>query len=177
MLDTNFGKDINNYLYKDSYYIVNNKGICCLTDNFREELNSNKWGDKPLPNIPKEATSLSHLFSDINNVKILNLINFNMSNIIDMSYMFSNCKSLIFVKLPDVKPTKIFSAHSMFSGCESLNSFILDDLLVTNFKDIYDKIKNCPEIWYFESVFKIFITNKYIIYLIKIVILLIILFK
>lgn len=121
MLNTTFGDD-KNYIYKDDYYIVDEYGFCTLTENFFNILYYDKWGEKPFPNIPKEATNLYNLFSGLDFLSYADLSAFDTSNVIGISNLFEDCYSLITVNISNFDFTKIKSMSFAFANCISLES-------------------------------------------------------
>lgn len=69
------------------------------------------------------VTDMSHMFSGCTNIKVLNLLSFNLANAINLSYMFNGCQSLSSIEFNEhfnfVRATCI---SFMFLGCKELES-------------------------------------------------------
>ena len=137
-------KEVNKQIYfLDNYYNDDNEGVNYNHDHLKElnedntELYINgskrKYEKYFIPEKEGEykielkfevnLKDCSYMFSGCENIKYINLSNFNTSNANNMSYMFNNCASLnSLTGISKWNTTNVKDMNSMFKECYSLNS-------------------------------------------------------
>ena len=79
-----------------------------------------------------------NMFKDLNNIKEIDLSNFDSSLVNDTSYMFSGCQSLTSINLDNFTTSSVNNMNGMFLNCISLltiNLTSFDTSLVTNMQE------------------------------------------
>ena len=66
------------------------------------------------------TASMKSMFASKTNLKIINLLNANTSNVPSMETMFTNCSSLEKIDLSNLGGNSLSKTNSMFSGCTNL---------------------------------------------------------
>ena len=94
-------------------------------------------------NWEKNITNFYRMFSDISNLKEIDLSGFNTSLVENMAYMFENCKSLIFANLSNVNINSVSNMQYMFSNCISLNSIDLTNVDIARISNKKNIFYNC----------------------------------
>lgn len=89
-----FYKVVSKIIYIDDYYVVNEEGLCCLTNKFLLDLNEGKWNNKSIPNPPKEALKLDYLFCKLKCISYLDLSKWDIT--LDTSKIFKKFYSVEF---------------------------------------------------------------------------------
>ncbi|ONI47508.1 hypothetical protein AN644_05000 [Candidatus Epulonipiscium fishelsonii] len=103
-----------------------------LSNNFREELNSN-WHPYlvlPQPLIRhdgKLVQSMKELFYNCNELHALDLSNFDTTQVTDMSQMFAKCNSLQKLDLSHFDTSKVTDMSGMFEQCKALHQLNLSN--------------------------------------------------
>lgn len=95
-------------------------------------------------NITNITTSLKQMFYNCQKVEILDLSNFDTSNVIDMGNMFCDCKALINIIFGDFDTSKVTNMQGMFSGCGKLVSIPLLD--GSSAQEIYNFCYSTPKL-------------------------------
>lgn len=91
--------------------------------------------------IIKMSKSASQLFRMFTQVKEIDLLALDTSNVTDMGYMFSGCKSLEKIDVSKLETSNVTSMMRMFYGCSSLKS-----LDVSNFHS--ERVTNMFQMFY-----------------------------
>ena len=81
-------------------------------------------------------TNCFKLFYECNYISIIDLSNFDTSNVTNMGYMFYNCESLTSLNLFNINTTQVKNMAYMFSGCTLLNSIDLSFFNTSNVEDM-----------------------------------------
>ena len=85
-------------------------------------------------------------FSNLLNVKEMDLSNLDTSNVTSMSRMFSNCESLTELDLSSFDTGNVTSMSSMFSNCESLTELDLSSFDTGNVTDMCYMFFDCKSL-------------------------------
>ena len=118
------------------------------------QLNSKKITVSTEPDIEKEVyienfdeiTSCYSMFYNCQSLTLLDLSNFDTSNIIDMGWMFQSCKNLASLNLSSFNTSKVTSMSSMFRGCQKLASLDLSNFDTSNVTDMSWMFNVCNSI-------------------------------
>ena len=86
--------------------------------------------------------NMSKMFNNCEKVKILNLTNFETSNVVDMSSMFSGCSQLAMLDVSNFNTGEVTNMASMFKNCELLKDINVANFNTENVIDISSMIEN-----------------------------------
>ena len=96
-----------------------------------------------------EINTCAYMFSDLNNIKEIDLSNFNTSLVINMSSMFMNCNQLEKINLWNINTTLVQDMGSLFEKCTNLKSIDLsyfDTSSVTNMNKLFSRCESIKSI-------------------------------
>jgi surface protein len=94
--------------------------------------------------VTSEHTDLNCMFSDCENLRIINNISeWDTSNVTDMSFMFNGCTSLESLDLSSFNTSNVESISDMFSNCENLKELNLSNFEVKEDCDTGWILNNC----------------------------------
>ena len=82
------------------------------------------------------------LFCNTEDIILINLRDYDTSNIIDMSVMFSNCP-IHHIKLNNFNTNNVISMHGMFCGCSKLEKLDLSSFDTHNVTNISSMFLGC----------------------------------
>jgi surface protein len=85
----------------------------------------------------------SNMFSDLNNIVIIDTYNFYSSNVKDMSSMFYGCSSLKTLDLQTFNTSSVTSMSRMLEGCSSLTSIDMRTFDTLSVTDMSYMFSNC----------------------------------
>ena len=91
------------------------------------------------------VTNMSYMFIDFPYLTSLDLTNFNTSNVTNISSLFFNCRSLTSLDLSSFNTSNVTTIGGMFSGCSSLTSLDLssfDASKVTNMNNMFNECRS-----------------------------------
>ena len=88
-------------------------------------------------------TNCISMFKDCKDIESINLLEYDMSSIINISSMFEGCKSLKSIDLSFLKNAKVENMSNMFSGCSELKSLDWSHLDLSSIVDINNIFKDC----------------------------------
>ena len=83
-----------------------------------------------------EVTSMNNMFSRCTSLTSINFKNFNTSSVIDMGFIFDTCTSLTSVDLSSFKTSKVTDMQAMFDDCWSLISLDLSNFDTSQVTDM-----------------------------------------
>ena len=156
VIDTSISSDIIYTNYKENisevdvngnksnisdYYNLLNKGINEITIKFNKSLETCEKMFYYLDNIviidflnfdSSNVKSMSWMFYKCSSIKSLNLRKFNTSSVTDMTRMFSRCSSLLSLDLRSFNTSSVRSMSWMFSECSSLKSLNIEQFDVSS---------------------------------------------
>ena len=95
---------------------------------------------------PKGNTSCYKMFSDCKKVKVLDLSNFDTSNVTDMISMFLHCSSLVELNLQGFVTNNVSDMASMFNGCKALKHLDLSGFDTSNVSDMACMFCGCESL-------------------------------
>ena len=87
--------------------------------------------------------SCNSMFSGFTNITILNLSNFDTSNVIDMTSMFYNCSALQNLDVSNFDTSNVTNMHAMFESCNSLDSLDVSSFDTSNVIDMNWMFNKC----------------------------------
>ena len=93
------------------------------------------------------------MFYYCNNIKSLDLTNFNTSSVTNMKYMFYHCESLVSIDLSCFDTSKVKYMNSMFGYCSSLISLNLNNFDTSNVTNMNSMF------WYCSSLVSLNLNN------------------
>ena len=96
-----------------------------------------------------EINTCAYMFSDLNNIKEIDLSNFNTSLVINMSSMFMNCNQLEKINLWNINTTLVQDMGSLFEKCTKLKSIDLsyfNTSSVTNMNKLFSRCESIKSI-------------------------------
>ena len=96
-----------------------------------------------------EINTCAYMFSYLNNIKEIDLSNFNTSLVINMSSMFMNCSKLEKINLWNINTILVQDMGSLFEKCTNLKSIDLsyfDTSSVTNMNKLFGGCKSIKSI-------------------------------
>ena len=138
-----------NYILKPDYVLVNDKerdfeqsGDGKYTILLEENEYTIKLGWNDL------LTSCSNMFNGLQEIKSIDLSEFDTSNVIDMSSMFSECTNLESLDLRNLKLSSVTNLDSMFKSCSSLKEIDLSNLDATSVTTMSSMFFNCTSLTY-----------------------------
>ena len=91
----------------------------------------------------ENVENMSYMFSDCENLKELNLKNFNTTNVTDMACMFSRCSSLTKLDLNNFNTSNVTDMGNMFSECSSLENLDISNFNTTKVTDMRYMFYGC----------------------------------
>lgn len=83
-----------------------------------------------------------NLFCNTENIILINLRDYDTSNIIDMSIMFANCP-IHHIKLNNFNTNNVISMYAMFCGCSNLEKLDLSSFDTHNVTNISSMFMGC----------------------------------
>ena len=95
---------------------------------------------------PKGNTFCGQMFSGCKKVKVLDLSNFDTSNVTDMGGMFFDCSSLVELNLQGFVTNNVSDMACMFSECKSLKHLDLSGFDTSNVEDMEDMFSGCSSL-------------------------------
>ena len=95
---------------------------------------------------PKGNISCYKMFSDCKKVKVLDLSNFDTSNVTDMISMFLHCSSLVELNLQGFVTNNVSDMASMFNGCKALKHLDLSGFDTSNVSDMACMFSGCKSL-------------------------------
>ena len=87
-----------------------------------------------------QITTCQKMFSELTNIKTIDLSNFDSSQVTDMSYMFKGCTNLEFINLTNIDTSSVKIMTGLFNNCKKLSSLDLsyfDTSSVTSISDFF----------------------------------------
>ena len=94
----------------------------------------------------KPLTNLNFMFYDCNQLKSINLSDFNTEKVNNMSNMFSNCSSLKTIDISNFNTENVTNMDSMFSNCYSLTELNLSNFNTENVSNMSYMFSNCSSL-------------------------------
>ena len=80
---------------------------------------------------------MNYMFTECNEIKLLDLSNFITDNVKDMSFLFSDCFKLKEIKgINNFKTSKVVNMESMFNSCKELEYLDLSNFNTSNVKNM-----------------------------------------
>ena len=89
------------------------------------------------------VTDMNHMFSDCENLKTLDVSNFNTINVTDMGYMFNYCSSLKTLDVSNFNTINVTNMGYMFKSCSSLKNLDLSNFNTSNVTNMYNMFLLC----------------------------------
>ena len=137
------------YQFKPDYVLVN--GIerdfeQSIDGRFNILLNEDEFTIKVVWNAP--PTSCSNMFNGIQEIKSIDLSEFDTSNVSDMSFMFSECINLEELNLKNLKISSVTSLASMFKSCINLKEIDLSNLDASSVTTMSGMFSSCTSLTY-----------------------------
>ena len=90
--------------------------------------------------------NMAYMFSSCESLTLLDLSNFDTSNVTNMTYMFSDCGSLTSLDLSNFDTSNVTDMHCMFSCCESLISLNISNFDTSNVTDMRWMFWHCESL-------------------------------
>lgn len=94
----------------------------------------------------RDITTTSQMFQCCENLKKLDVREFDTSKVTDMSYMFFNCKSLNSIDLSSFNTSNVMTMQMMFMGCSNLASINLSTFNTSNVTNMSGMFERCSSI-------------------------------
>ena len=92
------------------------------------------------------VTGMRYMFDGCSKLTSLDLSKFNTSNVTDMYKMFKGCSSLTSLDLSNFDTSKVTTMQEMFSGCTSLTSLNLSDLNMKKLQNLSHMFYDCSSL-------------------------------
>ena len=92
------------------------------------------------------VTGMRYMFDGCSSLTSLDLSSFNTSNVTDMYKMFNSCRSLTTLDLSGLNTSKVTTMTEMFSGCTSLTSLNLSDLNMKKLQNLSHMFYDCSSL-------------------------------
>ena len=92
------------------------------------------------------AAPTSITFNNKENIKSINTMKLDTSNVTDMNNMFNGCSSLTTLDLSSINTSKVTTMQEMFSGCTSLTSLNLSDLNMKKLQYVAHMFYDCSSL-------------------------------
>ena len=92
------------------------------------------------------VTGMRYMFDGCRSLTSLDLSSFNTSNVTDMYKMFNSCRSLTTLDLSNFNTSKVTTVQEMFSGCTSLTSLNLSDLNMKKLQNLSHMFYDCSSL-------------------------------
>ena len=89
---------------------------------------------------------MKYMFFGCTNLKEINLLSFNTSNVMDMSYMFYECENLINLDLSSFNSKSVIDMHYMFYNCKNLRNLYLSNFNIKNKYNCEGMFYNCNKL-------------------------------
>ena len=96
------------------------------------------WNDPP--------TSCSKMFNGLQEIKSIDLSEFDTSKVTDMSFMFSQCTNLETLDLGNLKISSVTNLESMFKSCSKLKEIDLPNLDAKSVTTMSGMFSNCTSL-------------------------------
>ena len=90
-------------------------------------------------------TNCNSMFSNLSNIKKIDLSNFDSSKVTNMNYMFYNCTSLLAINLTNFNTSSVTDMNGMFSYCSSLISLNLINFNTSSITHMNKLFYSCNE--------------------------------
>ncbi len=94
----------------------------------------------------ESLTTCSNMFRQCQNVKSINMTNFNTYEATSMSYMFSNCISLVRLNLSNLNVSKVTNMSYMFSNCSELMQLDISNFNTISVNNVTNMFYNCSKL-------------------------------
>ena len=91
-------------------------------------------------------TNMSYMFYNCTNLKEINLLSFDTSQVKDMSYLFYNCSSLKELNLDSFNTSKVINMSFMFGNCSLLKEINISSFDTIRVKDMTSMFENCSSL-------------------------------
>ena len=98
----------------------------------------------------ESITNCSQMFFDSKNIILIDLSNFDASNVIDMRGMFYGCSKLTSIDLTNLNTSSVSYMNYTFYGCISLHSLNLSSFDTSNVITMDNMFKNCINLNYMD---------------------------
>ena len=92
------------------------------------------------------AAPTSITFNNKENIKSINTMKLDTSNVTNMDSMFNGCSSLTTLDLSSLNTSKVTTMQEMFSGCTSLTSLNLSDLNMKKLQYVAHMFYDCSSL-------------------------------
>ena len=92
------------------------------------------------------VTGMRYMFDGCSALTSLDLSKFNTSNVTDMHKMFNSCRSLTTLDLSNFNTSKVTTMQEMFSSCTSLTSLNLSDLNMKKLQNLAHMFYDCSSL-------------------------------
>ena len=92
------------------------------------------------------VTDMRNMFKGCSSLTTLDLSSLNTSNVTDMYKMFNSCRSLTSLDLSNFNTSKVTTMQEMFSGCTSLTSLNLSDLNMKKLQNLSHMFYDCSSL-------------------------------
>jgi len=92
------------------------------------------------------VTRMSYMFQNCSSLTSLDLSNFDTANVISMNFMFSYCSGLLNLDLSNFNTSKVVNIHWMFYDCSSLTSLDLSSFDTSNVSSMQYMFHNCSNL-------------------------------
>ena len=133
-----------NYNFRPDHVLVNDNERDfeqSIDGRFTILLNENEftikvgWNDPP--------TSCSNMFNGLQEIKSIDLSEFDTSKVADMSFMFTECTNLEALDLGNIDISSVTSLESMFKSCSNLKEIDLSNLDATSVTTMSGMFSSC----------------------------------
>ena len=92
------------------------------------------------------VTDMEYMFYGCNNLTTLDVSNWNTSNVTNMYAMFSDCTNLTSLDVSNWNTGKVTDMESMFYGCNNLTSLDVSNWNTSNVTDMESMFKDCQSL-------------------------------
>ena len=96
-----------------------------------------------IPNINVTLSSTQNMFSGCTSLRIIDVSNFNITNVERMDNMFTNCSSLKELDFSNLNNSNVKRTSSMFSYCSSLKKVNLKNISTPNLIRVQNMFSGC----------------------------------
>lgn len=97
-------------------------------------------------NICRNVINASYMFNECDQLKSLELNNFDTSNVTTMSRMFDGCSGLINLDVTNLDTSNVTSMNTMFGSCRSLENLDISNFNVKNVLDVSSMFNSCSSL-------------------------------